>query len=94
MTCGPGVVTPAVRELLRFECERARYYYRCAADELPAADARSLVAAEIMGGIYFEILRRIERVGLRRLQPPDPRAASRARVDRAAHLGSGRCLRR
>ena len=75
-----------MRDLLRFECERARYYYRCAADELPAADARSLVAAEIMGGIYFGILRRIERVGLRRVQPPHPRAASRARVDRAAAI--------
>jgi phytoene synthase len=50
-----------VRDLLRFECERARDYYRRAAADLPRADARSLVAAEIMGGIYFEILQRIER---------------------------------
>jgi phytoene/squalene synthetase len=28
---------------------------------LPPACARSLVAAEIMGGIYYEILRRIEK---------------------------------
>ena len=71
-----GRVTPAIRDLLRFECERARYYYRCAADELPPADARSLVAAEIMGGIYFEILRRIERSGYdvfsRRIRVPRP----------------------
>lgn len=58
-----GVVTAPVRDLLRFECERARYYYRCATDDLPAGDSRSLVAAEIMGGIYFGILRRIERSG-------------------------------
>ena len=74
-----GVVTPAIRDLLRFECERARYYYRCAADELPAADARSLVAAEIMGGIYFGILRRIERSGYdvfsRRIRVPRPARA-------------------
>ena len=56
-----GRVTPAVRELLRFECARARDYYERAAASLPEADARSLVAAEIMGGIYSEILRRIER---------------------------------
>jgi phytoene synthase len=74
-----GVVTPSIRDLLRFECERARYYYRCAADELPAADARSLVAAEIMGGIYFGILRRIERSGYdvfsRRIRVPRPARA-------------------
>jgi phytoene synthase len=72
-------VTDPLRDLLRFECERARYYYRCAADELPAADARSLVAAEIMGGIYFGILRRIERSGYdvfsRRIRVPRPHRA-------------------
>jgi len=71
-----GTVTPAVRDLLRFECERAREYFRRAASELPRADARSLVAAEIMGGIYFGILRRIERAGYdvfsRRIRVPRP----------------------
>jgi phytoene synthase len=74
-----GVVTHKVRDLMRFECERARYYYRLAADELPAADARSLVAAEIMGGIYFCILRRIEASGYdvfsRRVRVPRPQRA-------------------
>ena len=51
----------AVRRLLRFECIRAREYYSRAAAALPPACARSLVAAEIMGGIYFEILQRIEK---------------------------------
>ena len=58
-----GKVTPEVRALLEFECARARDYYRRAAACLPPADSRSLVAAEIMGGIYFEILERIERAG-------------------------------
>jgi len=58
-----GQLTSRVVELLRFECERAHSYYRRAAAQLPPEDARSLVAAEIMGGIYFEILRRIERRG-------------------------------
>ena len=58
-----GVVTPQVRALLEFECVRARDYYRRAAACLPPMDARSLVAAEIMGGIYFAILERIERAG-------------------------------
>jgi phytoene synthase len=74
-----GRLTPQVVELLRFECDRAHSYYRRAAEGLPREDARSLVAAEIMGGIYFEILRRIERRGYdvfsERIRVPRPRRA-------------------
>ena len=74
-----GRLTPRVMELLRFECERAHGYYRRAAAQLPREDVRSLVAAEIMGGIYFEILRRIERSGYdvfsSRIRVPRPRRA-------------------
>ena len=58
-----GIVTDNVRQLLAFECARARDHYERAARALPAACARKLVAAEIMGGIYFGILQRIERRG-------------------------------
>jgi phytoene synthase len=58
-----GRMTPAVSSLMRFECERARFYYTKAAATLPPADRRNLLAAEIMGAIYFEILRRIEQSG-------------------------------
>lgn len=75
-----GTVTPAIRNLLRFECERAREYYRRASADLPRGDARSLVAAEIMGGIYFGILQRIERAGYdvfsRHIRVPRPHRAS------------------
>src|SRR5690349_20692912 len=71
-----GTVTPAVRELLRFECAQARSFYAEAAQRLPSIDRHSLVAAEIMGAIYFEILRRIERSGYdvfsRRIRVPRP----------------------
>jgi 15-cis-phytoene synthase len=74
-----GVVTDRVRSLLQFQCERARKYYERAATELPRADARNLVAAEIMGGIYFGILQRIERadydVFTRRIRVPRPQRA-------------------
>lgn len=74
-----GSVTPPVRELLRFECERAREFFARAAADMPRVDARSLVAAEIMGGIYFGILRRIERAGYdvfsRRIRVPRPARA-------------------
>jgi phytoene synthase len=58
-----GVVTPSIRQLLRYQCRRARQFYQQASASLPDADARSLVAARIMAAIYFGILRRIERAG-------------------------------
>jgi phytoene synthase len=74
-----GRVTPSIRELLRFECGRARGYYERAAAGMPSVDARSLVAAEIMGGIYFGILRRIEKadydVFSSRIRVPRPHRA-------------------
>ena len=74
-----GRITPPVRALMAHECARAREYYRRAAAELPRRDARSLVAAEIMGAIYYGILQRIERAGYdvfsRRIRVPRPQRA-------------------
>jgi phytoene synthase len=74
-----GRMTGPVVQLLQFECERAHTYYRRAAERLPREDARSLVAAEIMGAIYFAILRRIERSGYdvfrERIRVPRPQRA-------------------
>jgi len=94
-----GRVTPAVRDLLAHECARAREYYRRAAADLPRDDARSLVAAEIMGAIYFEILRRIERAGYdvfsRRIRVPRPqRALIAARIWAKTMLTAARTPRR
>lgn len=58
-----GVVTPAMAGLLALQCQRARGFYERAAAALPPGEARHLVAAEIMGAIYFAILERIERRG-------------------------------
>lgn len=58
-----GVVTPPVKALLAHQCGRARQFFAAAAQAMPAGAARKLVAAEIMGGIYFEILERIEARG-------------------------------
>ncbi len=71
-----GRVTPEIRALLRYECGEARAFYARAAQQLPPVDRHSLVAAEIMGAIYFEILRRIEHAGYdvfsRRMRVPRP----------------------
>lgn len=58
-----GVVTPGLGALLKHQLDRARGFYDGAAAALPPGEARHLVAAEIMGAIYFGILRRIEARG-------------------------------
>ncbi len=58
-----GLAAEGVRALMEYECGRTRELYRLASDSLPASDRRRLVAAEIMGGIYFGILERIEAAG-------------------------------
>lgn len=58
-----GMMTAPVRSLLAYECQRAHHYFAAARHAMPPEEARRLVAAEIMGGIYFEILQRIERRG-------------------------------
>ena len=41
--------------------QRARHYYQLAGKTLPAADRRSMVAAELMGSVYWRLLRQLER---------------------------------
>lgn len=74
-----GIVTENVRQLLAFQVERARRFYRKADAALPRRDERRLVPARIMGAIYFELLRSIERadydVFRQRLRVGRPRQA-------------------
>ncbi|HSL23467.1 MAG TPA: presqualene diphosphate synthase HpnD [Vicinamibacterales bacterium] len=76
-----GDVRPQVRALLGHFAGRARHYYDRARRALPREDTRRLVPAEIMGAIYFALLRRIESadydVFTRRVRVPRP---VRARV--------------
>jgi phytoene synthase len=58
-----GVVDDRFRALMRFECERARNYYRRAVECLPQMDRPSLSAAITMGRIYYRLLEQMERVG-------------------------------
>jgi phytoene synthase len=79
-----------VRELLRQQADRAREYYASAARKLPPADARQLVAAEIMGAVYRAILDRIEQrnydVFSSVVRVPRPRRALIAATTWAASL--------
>lgn len=54
---------PAFVNLMRFECQRAREYYRKARALLANEDRPVMVASEIMGGIYYRILEEIEQAG-------------------------------
>ena len=56
-----GRMTPAVRQVIAFECSRARDYYKKAVEARPEQDRQRLLAAEIMRAVYFETLRRVER---------------------------------
>lgn len=57
-----GVVDERFRDLMKFECARARDYYHKAATSLPAEDRPTLIAAVTMGRIYYRLLERIEDV--------------------------------
>ena len=77
-TRGPGAPRGAgLDRLLAFEADRARSHYAAAASRLPAGDRRSMLAAEIMGAIYREVLeewaRRGHPVGGARVQLGKPR---------------------
>jgi 15-cis-phytoene synthase len=57
---GMGEPSPTVRAALAQQAGRAREYFARAVAVLPRGDASRFVAAEIMHGIYFELLERIE----------------------------------
>jgi 15-cis-phytoene synthase len=53
--------SPRFFELANSVAERARHFYGLARETLPAADRRSMVAAELMGSVYWRLLRKLER---------------------------------
>jgi phytoene synthase len=55
-----GAYTPAFDALMCFAGHRARRYFQHAQHLLAEEDRRSLVAAEIMGAIYYRLLEAIE----------------------------------
>jgi phytoene synthase len=54
------VYSDAFAEMMQFESQRARQFFAAARQSLPPQDRRAMVAAEIMGAIYWRLLRRIE----------------------------------
>lgn len=52
--------SPQFRALASSVGQRARQFYRRASETLPAADRRSMVAAELMGTVYWRLLGKLE----------------------------------
>ena len=61
--------SPRFRDLAAAVAERAKQFYRQARATLPAEDRRAMIAAELMGAVYWRLLRKIERRGFNVLAP-------------------------
>jgi phytoene synthase len=53
--------------------QRARHFYQKARETLPAVDRRAMVAAELMGSVYWRLLRELERRRFNVFGPNPPR---------------------
>jgi 15-cis-phytoene synthase len=60
-------------ELASSMAESAREFYRLARTTLPAEDRRSMVAAELMGTVYWRLLRKLETKNFDVFGPKPPR---------------------
>jgi len=56
-------LTPQFIELMKFQCARARYFFRQAEETLGQEHHRLFFSAKIMAAIYFRLLERIEQAG-------------------------------
>jgi phytoene synthase len=52
--------SPAFRQLAAEFALKAREFYRLARETLPAGDRKAMVAAELMGSVYWKLLRKLE----------------------------------
>jgi phytoene synthase len=63
VSCNPDLTGPAseVARLVEFECGRAEKWFAEGLQLLPLLDGRSRACVSAMSGIYWRLLRRIER---------------------------------
>jgi phytoene synthase len=61
------------RDLAASVAARARAFYGAARDHLPAEDRRAMVAAELMGSVYWRLLRKLERQNFNLFDPKPAR---------------------
>jgi phytoene synthase len=65
--------SPRVWGVAAAVAERAKCFYRQARKTLPAEDRRAMIAAELMGAVYWRLLRKIERRGFNIFAVPPTR---------------------
>jgi phytoene synthase len=65
--------SPRFRSLAASVAERARHFYQQARVTLPPVDRRNMVAAELMGTVYWRLLRKLERSQFDVFGPKPPR---------------------
>lgn len=62
--------SPRYFEAAQSVAEKARSFYRSARQSLPLADRRTMIAAELMGSIYWRLLKKLEQRRFNVFQPP------------------------
>jgi phytoene synthase len=55
-----GEYSPRFRAAAAAFAQRARRFYQLAREQLPPEDRRSMIAAELMGSVYWRLLRKLE----------------------------------
>lgn len=55
-----GRYSDRYRRMAEAVAARARHFYRTARETLPTAERRSMVSAELMGSVYWRLLRKLE----------------------------------
>ena len=55
-----GDYSPRFFEVAQATAQRARRFYRLANETLPLVDRRAMIAAELMGTVYWRLLRKLE----------------------------------
>jgi phytoene synthase len=73
-----GEYSPRYYELARSAAQRARGFYASARDALPGADRRAMIAAELMGAVYWHLLLKLEQCRFN-VFGPEPIGLSRPR---------------
>lgn len=63
----------AYRALAASVAERAKAFYRLAQNTLPAEDRKAMVAAELMGSVYWNLLEKLERENFDVFGPKPPK---------------------
>jgi phytoene synthase len=68
------------RRLAEHIADRAKYFYRLARETLPAEDRQSMVAAELMGSVYWKLLEQLERRKFKVFDPQPVRLSRRYKL--------------